>query len=384
VGNRCVLLSALLILSAFPFSVTSAHAQAADPRLGQAVGWAEEQLVARPQGWNRGGQTFCGQFVEDAYAVPPRLRAGHDTAWQIFLDIGTSSTTSTVGARPGDIVFFQQNVGNSYAGHAGIYLGGDTMISVTDSGLPQSDVSKWSKYVAPLAGYVAPPPDWPGVGNTTPSSFSLGGACSEGGLGGGTDPPASADGHCTFQLGFQSLRHLIPDVVGWCSANEYFDAATGDTQQATTEGLLVWRKADNWTAFTDGYHTWINGPNGLQERMNSQRFSWEGTTAAQPFTYVNDFSQYPVGQSPNDWDQFGTTLAAPYVEDVGGQGPAYRQLIFPRLPGGNTDKWLINRALTCAQATATVKVVFWDTIADSAGLGLVKQQVPGLLEGMRR
>jgi hypothetical protein len=39
--------------------------------------------------------------------------------------------------------------------------------------------------------------------------------------------------------------------------------------------LLVWRAADNWTAFTDGASTWINGPLGIQSRPNSQRFVWE-------------------------------------------------------------------------------------------------------------
>ena len=38
-------------------------------------------------------------------------------------------------------------------------------------------------------------------------------------------------------------------------------------------GLLVWRKADNHTAFTDGYRTWVNGPYGLQVRLNTARFS---------------------------------------------------------------------------------------------------------------
>lgn len=38
---------------------------------------------------------------------------------------------------------------------------------------------------------------------------------------------------------------------------------------------MVWRKADNWTAFTDGHRTWINGPNGLQQRLNIERFAWE-------------------------------------------------------------------------------------------------------------
>jgi len=39
--------------------------------------------------------------------------------------------------------------------------------------------------------------------------------------------------------------------------------------------LLAWRKADNWTAFTNGYWTWINGPSGLVKRLNTQRYSWE-------------------------------------------------------------------------------------------------------------
>jgi zinc/manganese transport system substrate-binding protein len=68
---------------------------------------------------------------------------------------------------------------------------------------------------------------------------------------------------------------MIPNQVGTCLDNESFNPDNGDTLQHTTGGLLVWRKADNWTAFTDGYQTWINGPNGLQQRPNNERFSWE-------------------------------------------------------------------------------------------------------------
>ena len=31
--------------------------------------------------------------------------------------------------------------------------------------------------------------------------------------------------------------------------------------------------------FSDGYRTWINGPNGLQQRLNTQRFEWEADYA---------------------------------------------------------------------------------------------------------
>ena len=91
--------------------------------------------------------------------------------------------------------------------------------------------------------------------------------------------PVSAEG-CQFNFGFAIIQSMIPSTVGACRSDEQH-AANGDGLQQTTGpsgtgGLLVWRKLDNWTAFTDGYHTWINGPNGLRERLNSERFCWEG------------------------------------------------------------------------------------------------------------
>jgi sortase (surface protein transpeptidase) len=89
-------------------------------------------------------------------------------------------------------------------------------------------------------------------------------------------------GNCQFVLGFQALYDLMADVVGDCSDNETHNPVNGDALQHTTGGLLVWRKADNWTAFTDGFHTWVNGPNGLQERLNTERFSWEANPDGLP------------------------------------------------------------------------------------------------------
>ena len=80
---------------------------------------------------------------------------------------------------------------------------------------------------------------------------------------------------CEFRLGFKTLRDLIGhEVVGECLESEHYNEI-GDSNQQTTGGLMAWRKADNWTAFTDGYRSWINGPNGLVQRLNSERFSWE-------------------------------------------------------------------------------------------------------------
>ncbi len=78
----------------------------------------------------------------------------------------------------------------------------------------------------------------------------------------------------SFKLGFATLAAMIPDIVGQPLENEHY-GPNGDSLQQTTKGLLVWRKADNWTAFTDGTTTWINGPQGLQSRLNTERFPWE-------------------------------------------------------------------------------------------------------------
>lgn len=100
---------------------------------------------------------------------------------------------------------------------------------------------------------------------------------------------------CRFILGFAALAAAIPQQVGTCLDNQAF-AANGDALQHTTSGLLVWRKADNWTAFTDGYHSWLNGPNGIQERLNTQRFSWEVASGWQESSGCIK-TPFPVGRS---------------------------------------------------------------------------------------
>ncbi len=92
--------------------------------------------------------------------------------------------------------------------------------------------------------------------------------------------PRAEAASCQFVLGFKTLHDMIPQIVGDCLENEHHNGMNGDGLQQTTDvnnaiGLLVWRKSDNWTAYTDGYRTWVNGPFGLTQRLNSQRFWWE-------------------------------------------------------------------------------------------------------------
>ena len=99
-------------------------------------------------------------------------------------------------------------------------------------------------------------------------------------------PPVQAQAPCQFILGFATLRDLIgPQIVGDCLEDQHF-AENGDALQRTTRGLMVWRKSDNWTAFTDGFRTWVNGPFGVQQRLNTERFPWEVTVRMEDNYFV--------------------------------------------------------------------------------------------------
>lgn len=78
----------------------------------------------------------------------------------------------------------------------------------------------------------------------------------------------------SFKLGFENLAKEIPQIAGTPLEDEHY-GPNGDSLQQTTTGLMAWRKADNWTAFTDGSRTWVMGPDGLHERGNNERFDWE-------------------------------------------------------------------------------------------------------------
>jgi hypothetical protein len=95
-------------------------------------------------------------------------------------------------------------------------------------------------------------------------------------------PEVTSSARCWFKFDLRLLRSEIPDVVGDCLENERVNPENGDTLQRTTGGLLVWRKADKATAFTDGSRTWARGPTGVQVRNNDERFPWESEPTAVP------------------------------------------------------------------------------------------------------
>jgi hypothetical protein len=100
-----------------------------------------------------------------------------------------------------------------------------------------------------------------------------------------SDPPQ-------FRLGFKALADQVPRVVGTPIEDEHWGEG-GDSLQQTSGGLMVWRKADNWTAFTNGSRTWVNGPYGVMERGNEERFEWEAQPEPAPPIFVD--------QTPSDY-----------------------------------------------------------------------------------
>jgi hypothetical protein len=89
---------------------------------------------------------------------------------------------------------------------------------------------------------------------------------------------------CAFQNGFAFMGQALgQDIVGNCRDNEHFNPMNGNIEQLTSSGLLFWRKCDNTTAFTNGYVTWLNGPNGIQNRLAAgPLLDWEPIDPAAP------------------------------------------------------------------------------------------------------
>ena len=125
--------------------------------------------------------------------------------------------------------------------------------------------------------------------------------------------PARAQEGCQYVLGFLALYQQIPDVMGPCVSNET-PAPNGDSLQQTANGLAVYRAADNWTAFTDGFRTWINGPFGVQQRLNTERFPWEpdaGSPGTSPAPSPAPPSAFNSGAITLRLDRTWTGLSGP-------------------------------------------------------------------------
>ena len=164
---------------------------------------------------------------------------------------GTGSGTMGGGMPP--------TSGGTTAGNQGTSMGSGTAGSYMSGPSGAGSVSDPGPSTAPApAGNIVPQ-----VGTTM--------------MGNGSVPAGQGIGYQMapgFTMGFGTMASMMGDVVGQPLENEHY-GPNGDSLQQTTTGMMVWRKADNWTAFTNGAMTWVNGPYGLQMRPNTERFPWE-------------------------------------------------------------------------------------------------------------
>lgn len=124
---------------------------------------------------------------------------------------------------------------------------------------------------------------------------------------------------CQFVLGFGTLHDMDAGDIGDC-IDDQGSTDNGDAQQHTTKGLMVWRKSDNWTAFTNGYKTWINGPTGLAVRLNTQRYPWEADYNAPGITKIVP-PPPPLAPNGKNWTvAFDHNLVLPGISVDDGHG----------------------------------------------------------------
>lgn len=150
-------------------------------------------------------------------------------------------------------------------------------------------------------------------------------------LAGRATPAHAQAAPCRFQTGFADLAARLGERAGSCLEDER-PTERGDAEQRTTAGVLVWRRADNRTVFTDGARTWVLGPEGLAERGNTERFAWE-PDAGWPGTT-------PVGAPPAAEPQPtapGTQLGLP----VSGRTLTITAEAVGRVPGGPSGNRLL-------------------------------------------
>src|SRR5215210_2494138 len=89
--------------------------------------------------------------------------------------------------------------------------------------------------------------------------------------------PAPSQGPCDFGQGFATMRDLVgAPTVGECRENERQIPGNGNAEQRTANGILIYRALDGRLLFSTDSRTWINGPEGLIDRPNNERFAWEG------------------------------------------------------------------------------------------------------------
>lgn len=84
----------------------------------------------------------------------------------------------------------------------------------------------------------------------------------------------------SFANGMASLHAQVGSAMGAPVECEHAGSVAGDTVQQTSTGLAAYHGTTSTEMFTDGWHHWALGPNGL--------VTWDGTSADPPTQSATD------------------------------------------------------------------------------------------------
>src|SRR5579884_2571275 len=76
-------------------------------------------------------------------------------------------------------------------------------------------------------------------------------------------PASAAADTCPAPTFAGLIASVGAGTVGSCLGAAYQDPSSQATMQPTSGGLLIASGVGDWTAFTDGTSTWVDGPSGV-------------------------------------------------------------------------------------------------------------------------
>lgn len=103
---------------------------------------------------NQNYDDYCQQFVEQMAYGKSGIYPNAVSAWNDNAQNG-NAVGGMDGIKQGDLMYFAPDDSNSYAGHAGIYMGNNQFISATNNGVQTNDLNDWQQSTGQqLLGFV--------------------------------------------------------------------------------------------------------------------------------------------------------------------------------------------------------------------------------------
>jgi hypothetical protein len=163
---------------------------------------------------------------------------------------------------------------------------------------------------------------------------------------------------CTFLPSLDALRMRIgAGLVGEC-VEDALTSVDVDARQRTTNGELIWRRADGRATFTNGADTWLDGPEGVVRRHSHERYAWEPDEAAGPRPQKTTFAlQPPLPGAVLPAKRIVSFYGNPLTSTMGILGELVPEQLFTRLRTQANAYAAVDRSRPVVPALELVAVV---------------------------